>query len=424
MPDTQHHGLKLNDRNNNVPLHKLPTEILSEIFLAGLVSVTDGELTEYLNTVTSVCALWRNIAHSTNRLWTRIVWFLDDPTSPSHIDARIQRLRRCLEMSANAPLGIRLDYYETDSINCARVWQLICPHLSRCRSLSIGYYNRIEEFLPLPGRLVLLKELKLYGNVDSHKCPLFDEPEHCSLRSLSISAVLTTESTWLAHIPTKELMRVKLCVSLGSRLLNGVLGFLAGCDALTRLNLKTGYSDTILSDITHIVLPSLRVLNLAGTLSVDSQKWISAPNLEELILDGSMIHVSPPSMSEPISPLLRSLSVYLDWPLSAASLRTVLSACPAVTHLQIYQLPLPKALLDLLADLLDNRPESPSTLPLLEILRITSTSFDGLGLEYSVSELLRKRPKLYLSVTASRIPTVKKVEEILKEEFGSRFQTF
>lgn len=58
----QHQGL--NQQNNNVPLHKLPIEILAEILLTGLVSVVGERVIGYLTTTTSARAtsLTRRIA--------------------------------------------------------------------------------------------------------------------------------------------------------------------------------------------------------------------------------------------------------------------------------------------------------------------------------------------------------------------------
>jgi len=148
-------------RNASVPLHRLPPELLSAIFLAVLTDsppglAIDGEGYHYrvepmcpihtLRSLHSVCSLWRNITRSSPRLWSRT--FADVCTSYREIDT-------FTEESGNTPLDVTF-------LNSGHLGDILCQHMARVKFLEIA-----SDFDP---------ELDLQSYMDfmDHQAPILE----------------------------------------------------------------------------------------------------------------------------------------------------------------------------------------------------------------------------------------------------------
>ncbi|KAJ7868734.1 hypothetical protein B0H14DRAFT_2728697 [Mycena olivaceomarginata] len=84
------------------PVHKLPAELLAEIFLLAL----DSGFTLKVQALSHVCAYWRCVAHTTPRLWTEVLLTkLDEIPKSDHMAC----LKGWLERSAPMPIPVSLE---------------------------------------------------------------------------------------------------------------------------------------------------------------------------------------------------------------------------------------------------------------------------------------------------------------------------
>jgi hypothetical protein len=123
-----------NSSKSLVPVHRLPNELLSYVFLLGQGTFPQGNFPPdsrkrgifYEDRVSQVCLLWRSVSIGTANLWRCI----DYRQPGSH-----RRARRFLERSGSSELSIYLfpRFDTTDSF-----WtSLITPSFHRCYSLSL-----------------------------------------------------------------------------------------------------------------------------------------------------------------------------------------------------------------------------------------------------------------------------------------------
>ncbi|KAJ7366292.1 hypothetical protein DFH08DRAFT_165238 [Mycena albidolilacea] len=91
------------------PVHKLPAELLAEIFLLALDSdftLVRKEHIQKVQALSHVCAYWRCVAHTTPRLWTNVLLTkLDEIPKGDHMVC----LKGWLERSAPMPIPVSLE---------------------------------------------------------------------------------------------------------------------------------------------------------------------------------------------------------------------------------------------------------------------------------------------------------------------------
>ncbi|KAF8606154.1 hypothetical protein BDV93DRAFT_362262 [Ceratobasidium sp. AG-I] len=158
------------------PIDRLPSEILSRIFVALVqasryaASIGDDtySATNYPLRLSSVCVNWRQIAISTPMLWSflDLVFTNDSLQNPEY-------LNMCYERSAKALLSVRLGKYgdECDQeVVSEQLAPLLSSYATRLYSLAITYRNPgfLEEILSilLIRRHGRVRKLALYGQLD------------------------------------------------------------------------------------------------------------------------------------------------------------------------------------------------------------------------------------------------------------------
>lgn len=286
MPGSRRKRFADENNRDRVILHKLPTEIISEIFLIGYRSLNmDVEEDIYLATLTSVCRLWRGVAHSTAFLWTHIVWNYEPlARSPQSMNARILRLSAYVKRSNTVLFTLRLDVARETERVCLRIWKRIVPHLERCQSLWLRVLGNkhLHHFVPLPGRLERLTSVDMRVISGKHEIPLFDQMNASQLSELLIHPTLSMTPGSMAHIRTDGLVRVHLQAHAGS--LRIALDFLILCHALTELDLNIK-AIVFPNDLKPVILPRLKTLRVTDIERFEFRDYIIAQNLEELTVD-------------------------------------------------------------------------------------------------------------------------------------------
>ncbi|KAF6757446.1 hypothetical protein DFP72DRAFT_808942 [Ephemerocybe angulata] len=138
-----------------MPVHRLPSELLSSIFIMGVMSVgqDEEENTVMLGTIMLVCRQWNEVALNTPTLWSKV------NVSPHD---SIVRAKRRLERSKSSPLDISINFgpradantkTTTTTVNVIdaiiRSMELFKLVLWRTRSLTLRVPNRHQAHAAL-----------------------------------------------------------------------------------------------------------------------------------------------------------------------------------------------------------------------------------------------------------------------------------
>ncbi|KAK7028496.1 hypothetical protein R3P38DRAFT_928142 [Favolaschia claudopus] len=195
------------------PIHRLPSELLADIFVA-YAALDDGEqfmedraewmehraqralealAQEPLLVLSRVCSRWYGLVMNTPTLWSTIE--LNSPELWTHRHAMLL-LNRALERSANAPLT--LEVFTLRGVNCPQLLKLLGQHSNRWRSAfffcsfdDFHHLRDIKENLPLLETLMVQLTDEFDDAEASHLVELFTEVPR--LRSLSVG---------MLHVPT------------------------------------------------------------------------------------------------------------------------------------------------------------------------------------------------------------------------------
>lgn len=274
------------EQHDTASVHKLPNELLGGIFLCGLAPNPDLQQEDlYLDTITSVCTIWREVAISNPLLWTDIRFnglTSDFPSTAKSADS-YPRPQRYLQRSKGALIRL-LIYLDENEGTTNFLRATITPHLSRCISLRLEFLNvgAMKKFLPLCGPLQCLESASVvvdgggYYLASKPTIPLFDEDNVSPLRELRLRG---PASGFLKNIPTAQLSDLYL---LGNQIQWLELHFLLPrCSAV-----KSLYLDRFLvgspTTTPKITMPALESLVVEDTLSMEFCNVISMPCLQHL----------------------------------------------------------------------------------------------------------------------------------------------
>ncbi|KAF9454779.1 hypothetical protein P691DRAFT_655191 [Macrolepiota fuliginosa MF-IS2] len=259
-------------------IHRLPTELLSHIFVLGAEDDPHLPLS-----VSQVCRSWRHIALSTPSLWRRIV------LSPHKYmwKERIRRARACtldieLLPTALAPIRPRpLHYYprrHLDFYSVQWLMQIALPHIHRWRSLEVIFteqspylLNAALSFLADLQSPPSLQEITLIHRLNEDPQPFILFNGYVpSLRKLVIDGPrVALFPDMFANLTYLDYTHHRF--STGSEAIHEILSLLSLCPKLISLRLLFPHQFTNLTSVYHkpprpnsrIPLPSLSQLQLA-----------------------------------------------------------------------------------------------------------------------------------------------------------------
>ncbi|KAL1722868.1 hypothetical protein EV715DRAFT_192311 [Schizophyllum commune] len=271
----------------NVPVHRLPPEILAEIFLHFCQLVLQSPyfpdpIPTLDTTITCVCRRWRQIAYGTPQLWR----YIASPTRciKAYLKRYVPLAKGCL-LFAQGP---------NISTAFLTFMRKIRPHASQLDSVILmGMYEDFERLTPFdmvnlrymrvkpclhrarPGRVYPLAFIKDTSRIESLHLDLFDVYD--SVISIPPMASLTT---------------LNMSISLGN--VSNTLIPLRQChQTLVTLRL-TFYSPEGPGDIAAphepLEFPALRKMHLEYN-SGGLLQYVAAPNLEQLIIDGPAANI-------------------------------------------------------------------------------------------------------------------------------------
>jgi hypothetical protein len=141
------------------PIHRLPTELLSEIFiLSPAPTYWPLPVWNTAFSIAAVCSHWRRVAFSTPRLWCTIYAILDQQDLYYAADM----VRTMIERSGHCLLSVTLDsddrYFVTHP-----VVDIVIHHSHRLQCFDIFVWpSFLRSLLPLKGHLPMLQTLTLF----------------------------------------------------------------------------------------------------------------------------------------------------------------------------------------------------------------------------------------------------------------------
>jgi hypothetical protein len=272
---------RLQAQNCRAAIHRLPQEILREIFM-----MAGGRM------VQSTCCLWRNLVLDMPRLWSCISFgCLKDF---SGLPLKIERANLWIERSRSVPLDLIIalpDNSHRSSVD--EIARLFAPHWTRCRSLVLSYRiwrrGTLGPPFPFSNSMPLLQRLDLSiegpyelgeGHIERVVIPLADYPRLCSLnlhgtypRGLSISFGESIASS----ITCISLRINQFDLSTLSRLI-------VVCPALRSLSWRSPRNQSIATGPMINLPPSMVELKISGETAMDIAKF-RGQNVQSLRID-------------------------------------------------------------------------------------------------------------------------------------------
>lgn len=306
--------------NSHVFLHRLPDDVIGDIFLLGLGDAGDyGTEGRYLDILTSTCSLLRAIALATPFLWTNIAWQNKGARKLSHdlANLKLGKLSAYLERSGRAAIDLTLCVAGCNVFTCSAIWRHIAPHLPRCRSLSITVpqLKQLEVFLPLREPMHSLTNLSVHSTCDAHRLQIFadDSSAPSSLQKVIFNSDIVTECS-MKTVPVNALLEAYIHIT--EHKLPTALEFLGKCSSLEKLTLlPMAFTNSIpLHDTPKpLVLPQLTSLTIKNDDWFSFRGFILTPKLEELFVSHSRAtwtgHSARYDSNITVSDCLRTLTV-------------------------------------------------------------------------------------------------------------------
>jgi hypothetical protein len=267
------------------PLRKLPTEILSLIFIYCLPEDSHLSLTQSTAPVllTRICRQWREVALDMPRLWCRLHLKLKN----RGLDQQDNLYHLCLKRSQGRPLSLVIDCYANQMRMLRKFLQSYGSHIL---SLSIPSFRRTCEVLE---KLPALQELALNNTTSRTAITKCMEVLGPTVRSLKVTGLFSLGGG-PSDIPTVALALLTH-IELSQCSLSGVIRLIRPSSNLFSLVIHrcTGgqIPDTDSAQVLiHTAIQSLRILeaNLYATSLLPSLfNTLSLPNLRVLEVSGS-----------------------------------------------------------------------------------------------------------------------------------------
>ncbi|KAL1688974.1 hypothetical protein GGG16DRAFT_58720 [Schizophyllum commune] len=262
----------------NGPIHRLPAELLSEIFLHLRELLDSGwgypnPTPKLDDTITRVCRSWRHVAHGTPLLWQYIV-----PQSRE----LAEYLRRYLPLTGTCPLHVDLcrTMYSSDQSGIEQ----LRDHSHRMRSLRLmASFKEFSVMQPLATpdlQSVFVATLSEEPLGTVRPLAFLEDVSRLSKLGLNFQSV----ELQAISVPSLEsLTELNLYLCFGVASIRDVLQ--QCCRTLRKLKVSVGVCDTRPAPAEALDLPSLVSLDLDCNDGPVLQ-MISAPNLEKLKLYG------------------------------------------------------------------------------------------------------------------------------------------
>lgn len=416
---TLHHPLLhiMKSREENISYsgpRALPIEILSKIFHH--CTDLDGSLTP-VNTIdvplllTKICSGWRNVAISTQSLWSRL--FLNIQPNATHQTALVSTW---LARSGAYPLQIYIIWETPPFYPSHTVLDVLVQHSHHWRNMFFFIpFPAYQSLASIRGNLPMLAELSLGTHDDIVVEPVSDAFEIAPLLQSVECVNLHPDAFKLPWASLTKIPIMAVTVEDSIDILHRATNLENGsfiCSSETNLLAKP------INPLRHNNMRELAILTTPGDEGVDTHilfRFLTLPRLRLLRICN--VQWSFGSCIAPFLSRIDSLeSLYLRRnALSEQDLFQILRLVPFLKHLTVRSSSLTYAVTHDLLDRLIWRPTETPLIPRLETLEFTIHSAIGA----SFVQLLESRWNVENIVDdAPRVSRLIKAHAITNEEFG------
>ncbi|KAJ7366293.1 hypothetical protein DFH08DRAFT_165253 [Mycena albidolilacea] len=334
----QERGLITRLRVAIAPIHKLPAEILVEIFRLALDtwSYTRKQRIQKVQALSHVCAYWRRVAHTTPRLWTEMLFTRLDKTPKSDYMAC---MKGWLERSAPMPIPVYLEISGKARDACEALMDIIATAAHRWSDVhltlpSLSVLSRIPTASLKSLERVFLQSTDAKHRADSTRVFLMAEHLH--------HARFATRRTGQLLMPWSQLTEIEVTDPSPQECLDT----LVQCTSIVSAHFETGAWPDVPD-------PSQRPITTLGRLEdlsvsvrgcvVPFFVCLALPALKKLCLESHMDDWSPWGSVEFTqfqlrSPSIQCLEINSSYLLSS-DLLAVLQHAPLLAELQMESCP-------------------------------------------------------------------------------------
>ncbi|KAL1736175.1 hypothetical protein EV714DRAFT_279555 [Schizophyllum commune] len=398
------------------PIHRLPVELLAEIFLMLRTSIVSDrgpchDLCPKLErTITRVCQTWRRVAYDTASLWTFLA-----PPKPEGLDSYLERYlpltKGCLlDLHVGGSSDSDDPLVDTASNELLVCFEKLRPYATRWRALRLsarGKELRQLTFVDTPNLEEVTVWISGNGDIDSNLSLEFLEGAR-RIRRLRFHAWTPLYGSTL-RLPS-NLRLTTLSLELVSFDILSIIPALQQCSkTLEELDVTVCLPpEADLPAVDPVAFPVLKRLNFYS-MSCDLMLRITAPNLEDLTFDFCDPENANSAMEEfflrepSAATHLRRLEVQKQHPRSVNGLLQCLSL---TTHLEKLSLGhiRAKAIAPLLSGL-TCREDTPPLLPKLTSLEFTEYE-ENETLLYEIFRKSRATRRVVCGVEVSALRSV------------------
>ncbi|KAI4521781.1 hypothetical protein K525DRAFT_200365 [Schizophyllum commune Loenen D] len=281
------------------PCRKLPSELLSEIFLLALPDSWDDAAAglRRLN-VAHVCLSWRRIALSTSRIWTTLRFFSGYNDLAKHAAAVTAEMRK----AGNVPLDLTVDGLLPEMWifrNCMvaedfwgdDAWEILCSAAQQWRQVTL-------RAVPRPAYDILIhREFPILSSLSLALAPNRSSPVEVPLHAFQHAPTITSLSIQYYTSPVELVMPsswkiTELIITCGECGTGGIftpplapsLGVIQACSqTLRKCIITANEAGPSNAHHTRISLPVLEELRLNGS-ALTLCRFVNAPKLTSAAL--------------------------------------------------------------------------------------------------------------------------------------------
>jgi hypothetical protein len=319
-------------------IHRLPNEVIARILVIGCPlpyhkgSDVDASPLKYQVLVTSVCTLWRQIAHHSLSLWTSVV--VRPPRSKKSLRLHQNLLSAALARSGTLELDISINVPDR-SWDALAYYDVLAPHLSRAHTLDVDIWNRHANLIPVSSIPSLNKLRRFYAKGSICHIPVMFPltAQHPPLETFYYD--MPDSLLCMSSVPTAEL-RVFSFRCLGSDIEpNELVKLVENCKLQTlEIDVWNWEPEEILSSPTlaHLDI-SICTFARSSTSCVIGQ----LPNLRHLRLTVANVRNGGNEVMWPPLPCLKSLNLAIDDMSGQCGpyFKNVLQGAPQLVALQV-----------------------------------------------------------------------------------------
>lgn len=267
--------------NAQQPIHKLPNEVLSEIFILSASPIHDCL---WRAPFLATCRRWRKCAIQCPQLWSVV-----------HVGycTELDELALCLSRSISCPLHVRFRYSLDDSsfekvmTHFTAAYHAISSHRYRLRSLCIKGIPSIATLIPFEFPTYSFRELRLWWDTPwqpATPCPLVHRDVPPTIRVLDVWGPKVCRDA--VHIENHQLSNLTTLIINQVVTVDSVRKVLPRCQSLKEL--RWLYVDEEVSPASgkwtmrSFSLPELETLRIHGSISVPLVEACDMPELRTL----------------------------------------------------------------------------------------------------------------------------------------------